>query len=81
MRKLTISGGEDELIIGENQCITLELEFNKSKYGKIWKHIGDRLYYFAYPRNLSDKDTLFLLSSDQIVFLKNIFNLVFGEKN
>lgn len=81
MSKLTISDGVEELYIEENQCIKLELEFNKSEYGKIWKHIGDRLYYFACPRNLSDKDTLFLLSSDQIVFLKNIFKLVFGEKN
>tara|TARA_Y100000816_G_C25722001_1_gene380660 strand:+ start:27 stop:272 length:246 start_codon:yes stop_codon:yes gene_type:complete len=81
MTNLIISDGVDKLIIKQSECIKLELEFNKTEYGKIWRHIGDRLYYFACPRNLSDKDTLFLLSTDQIVFLKNIYILLYGEKN
>ena len=81
MTSLSISDGENKLKIEQNQCIKLELEFNKSKYGKLWKHIGDRLYYFACPRNLSDKDTLFLLSSEQLSFLKKIYISLYGEKN
>ena len=79
--KTIIKSIEHTLNIEQNQCIKLELEFNKTEYGKIWKHIGDRLYYFACPRNLSDKDTLFLLSSDQLSFLKKIYNSLYGEKN
>jgi hypothetical protein len=81
MSILLISDGENTLNIEQTQCIKLELEFNQSEYGKLWRHIGDRLYYFACPRNLSDKDTLFLLSSDQLSFLKKIYLSLYGEKN
>ena len=81
MTSLLISDGENKLSIEKNKCIKLELEFNQSEYGKVWKHIGDRLYYFACPRNLSDQDTLFLLSSEQLSFLKKIYNSLNGEKN
>ena len=81
MSRLLISDGKNTLNIEQNQCIKLELEFNQSEYGKLWRHIGDRLYYFACPRNLSDKDTLFLLSSDQLSFLKKIYLSLYGEKN
>ena len=78
MSKLIICDG-DKLIIEKEKCIKLELEFNQSEYGKVWRHIGDRLYYFACPRNLSDQDTLFLINTEQLSFLKNIFLSIYGE--
>lgn len=79
MSKLIICDGDNNLIIEKEKCIKLELEFNQSEYGKVWRHIGDRLYYFACPRNLSDQDTLFLVNTQQLSFLRNIFSSIYGE--
>ena len=81
MTRLLISDGEHILNIEQNQCIKLELEFNQSEYGKVWRHIGDRLYYFANPRNMSDQDTLFLIKPEQLSYLKKMFLSIYGEKN
>ena len=79
MSKLIICDGDNKLMIEKEKCIKLELEFNQSEYGKVWRHIGDRLYYFACPRNLSDQDTLFLINTQQFSFLRNIFLSIYGE--
>ena len=56
MEKLNIISDENKIILNKQDCINVELKFNVSKYGKQWSYIGDRLYYFAHPRNDEDRN-------------------------
>ena len=33
--------------------------------------LGDKLYYFIYPRNDEDKEKTFLINKEQYTFIKN----------
>ena len=74
MKYLIISNKKEIIQISKNQCITIELSLNVSEYGKIWKDIGDRLYYFANPRNSSDENNMYIVSDEKFNFLKQEFN-------
>ena len=74
MKYLIISNKKEIIQISKNQCITIELSLNVSEYGKIWKDIGDRLYYFANPRNSNDENNMYIVSDDKFNFLKQEFN-------
>ena len=69
MEKLNIISGEDKLVLTKQECINVELKFNVSKYGKEWSHIGDRLYYFAHPRNEEDRYNVFQIKPEEYAFI------------
>jgi hypothetical protein len=69
MEKLNIISGKDKLVLNKQECINLELKFNVSKYGKEWSYIGDRLYYFAHPRNDEDRHNVFQIKPEQYAFI------------
>ena len=70
MEKLNIISGEDKITLNKKQCINLEIKFNVSKYGKEWSHIGDKLYYFANPRNDEDKHNVIQLNPEEFSFIR-----------
>jgi hypothetical protein len=70
MEKLNIISGEDKITLNKKQCINLEIKFNVSKYGKEWSHIGDKLYYFANPRNDEDMNDVIQIKSEEFSFIK-----------
>jgi hypothetical protein len=69
MEKLNIISGKEKLVLNKQECINLELKFNVSKYGKEWSSIGDRLYYFAHPRNDEDKHNVFQIKPEEYAFI------------
>jgi len=75
MEKLNIISGEDKFILSKQECINIELKFNVSKYGKEWSHIGDRLYYFAHPRNDEDKHNVFQIKPEEFSFINSLIDL------
>lgn len=56
------SGGHKLSIYNKEDALKLEIIFNKSSNVKIWKQIGDALYYF---RDIT-------LSSEQFSCIKNL---------
>jgi hypothetical protein len=75
MEKLNIISEENKIILTKQECINLELKFNVSKYGKEWSHIGDRLYYFAHPRNDKDRHNYYILTPEEFSFINSIIDL------
>ncbi len=74
MEKLNIISGEDKIILNKKQCLELEIKFNVSNYGKVWSHIGDKLYYFANPRNDEDKHNVIQIKSEEFSFIKSLIS-------
>lgn len=74
MEKLNIISGEDKITLNKKQCINLEIKFNVSKYGKEWSHIGDKLYYFANPRNDEDMNDVVQIKSEEFSFIKSLIS-------
>ena len=72
MEKLNIISGENKIVLSKQECINVELKFNVSKYGKEWSHIGDRLYYFAHPRNDEDKLNWYNIRPEEYVFINSL---------
>ena len=75
MEKLNIISGEDKIILNKQECISLELKCNVSKYGKEWSYIGDRLYYFAHPRNDEDRYNVFQIKPEEFSFINSLIDL------
>ena len=75
MEKLNIISGEDKIILNKQECISLELKFNVSKYGKEWSYIGARLYYFAHPRNDEDRYNVFQIKPEEFSFINSLIDL------
>ena len=75
MEKLNIISGENKIILNKQECINVELKFNVSKYGKEWSYIGDRLYYFAHPRNDIDRHNVFQIKPEEFAFINSIIDL------
>ena len=44
-------------------------------YGKEWSYIGDRLYYFAHPRNDEDRYNVFQIKPEEFTFINSIIDL------
>jgi hypothetical protein len=59
------------LNIEKSKCIDVELFLNMSENGRKWIKLGDKLYYFRYPRNEDDKKKTFLITKEQYIFIKN----------
>jgi len=51
---LTITDGLRTLSISKKQANKIELSLNKSKYSKVWGHIGDVLYNFSIGKDIND---------------------------
>lgn len=70
---LTLITKNEEAILNieKNKCIDIELFLNKSENGNNWIKLGDKLYYFIYPRNDEDKENTFLITKEQYTFIKN----------
>ena len=72
MEKLNIISGENKFLLSKQECINVELKFNVSKYGKVWSHIGNRLYYFAHPRNDEDRNNVFQIKPQEFTFINSL---------
>lgn len=73
MKYLNIICGDDILVLTRDECLRLEIRFNITQYGKEWSFIGDRLYYFVFPRNENDKNNCFSVTEEQLDFVRNIY--------
>ena len=51
---LTITDSLRTLSISKKQANKIELLLNKSKYSKVWGHIGDVLYNFSIGKDIND---------------------------
>jgi len=51
---LTITDGSRILSITKAQANKIELLLNKSKYSKVWSHIGDVLYNFSIGKSVEN---------------------------
>jgi len=51
---LTITDGMRSLSISKKQANKIELSLNKSKYSKVWGHIGDVLYNFSIGKKMGN---------------------------
>ena len=40
-----------------------------------WSYIGDRLYYFAHPRNEQDRHNVFQIKPDEFTFINSLIDL------
>lgn len=52
--------------LSRNSSISLELVFNKSDKGKIWSHIGDKLYNYGIGKESINE---IILSSEKYFYL------------
>ena len=73
MKHLNIICGDDILVLNRDECLKLEIRFNTTQYGKEWAFIGDRLYFFVFPRNENDKNNILPVTDKQLTFLRNLY--------
>jgi hypothetical protein len=51
---LNITDGERNIVITKKQANKIELILNKSKYSRVWGHIGDILYDFSVGKKVDN---------------------------
>ena len=78
MNELILQVNQEKILkIPKNKCISIEIHLNKSKHGKEWIQLGDKLYYFCVPRpkNIeSDTNNYFKITEEQYNFIQEILN-------
>lgn len=77
MSELILQVNQEKILkIPKNKCISIEIHLNKSKHGKKWIQLGDKLYYFCNPRHNVDSDTnnYFKITEEQYHFIREILN-------
>lgn len=68
---LLIDTLDNSFSVTRQEALKLELSLNLSKYGKEWKHIGDKLYCFYTGDTNENK---ILLTPYQFNYLINLLN-------
>ena len=68
---LTLIAGDKSITLDKKQCLTLELDLNKSEHGKNWENLGDILYSWSSGTNykkLQEKNN-YEISSEQFSWI------------
>ncbi len=73
--KLTIQYSDQQFHVYNKDILLLELELNKTQYGKEWSHIGDYLYnYYVKEDCLDQPKSTLEVTSEQYTFLLELYN-------
>lgn len=75
-KKIIITDTINTLIIVGEQILKLELALNLSKFGKIWKYIGDHLYMFYTKNGITEPSNYLYVSPEQFDFLKKLHDKI-----
>ena len=71
---LIITDGLCSLKVNKKDAIRMELNLNKSQHKREWIHLGDAL--FAFGSNKKDAPTLLTVTTEQFLFLEEIYNML-----
>ena len=70
---LNLICGDKSIVLNKQQCLSVELDLNKSDHGKKWIHLGDILYSWASEtnyKNLQEKN-IYEISNEQLIWVKD----------
>ena len=75
--KLYFTDNDYVLALKSDECISLEIKLNITKYGFEWKHIGDILYNFGTQYYINQNKIY--VTSTQLKYLIKLKNMTYKD--